>query len=183
MTQAASPRAGQPVGLQTGMRLEHRADLGDPIIRQTDRQRGEATTVNGDSAAPSQMPITRHAAGGSLAEPGLSCRDVLRMVRTGSFMNNLCCWLVTCRPGNSVLGTVVEKPIWLRTTPRPADAGQSLQQPSVAGRTGRRLGVAQLSASPTGRHPPMSPTGHQSCRGRPWPSPSQYVRAGHVRWS
>jgi hypothetical protein len=34
----------------------------------------------------------------------------------------------------------------------------------VAGRTKPTAGLAQLSASPTG-HPPMSPTGHQSCRG------------------
>ena len=27
-------------------------------------------------------------------------------------MNNLFCWLVTCRPGTSALVVVVEKPIW-----------------------------------------------------------------------
>ena len=74
-------------------------------------------------------------------------------------MNNLCCWLVTCRPGTSVLVMVVEKPIW----PAHAAARRRRVNAYVAGRTEPTVGLAQPSASPTG-HPFVSPTGHQSCR-------------------
>ena len=89
-------------------------------------------------------------------------------------MNNLCCWLVTCRPGNSVLVTVVEKPIW----PAHAAARRRREIAYVAGRTKPTAGLAQLSASPTG-HPPMSPTGHQSCRGT-WPPGSREVNGSEA---
>src|SRR4249919_3061899 len=54
-------------------------------------------------------------------------------------MNNLCCWLVTCRPGNSVLVTVVEKPIW------PAHAAASRRRSiptSAVGLTDGRISPA-----------------------------------------
>jgi len=41
-------------------------------------------------------------------------------------MNNLFCWLVTCRPGNSALVMVVEKPIW----PAHAAARRRRQMPT-----------------------------------------------------
>src|SRR6185437_16959760 len=76
-------------------------------------------------------------------------------------MNNLCCWLVTCRPGTSVLVTVVKRPIW----PAHAAARGRRVNAYVPGRTKPAVGSAQPPASPTG-HPFVSPTGHQSCRGR-----------------
>src|SRR5580765_128306 len=82
-------------------------------------------------------------------------------------MNNLCCWLVTCRPGNSVLVTVVEKPIW----PAHAAARGRRANAYVAGRTEPTVGQALPLASPTG-HPFVSPTGHQSCRGTPQRTPA-----------
>ena len=65
-------------------------------------------------------------------------------------MNNLCCWLVTCRPGTSVLVTVVKRPIW----PAHAAARGRRVNAYVAGRTKPTVGLAQ---------PPVRPA-IRSCR-------------------
>src|SRR5579862_7098657 len=89
-------------------------------------------------------------------------------------MNNLCCWLVTCRPGTSVLVTVVERPIW----PAHAAACRRRANAYVAGRTKPAVGRALPPASPTG-HPFVSLTGHQSCRGTDSPeSPPATIPPG-----
>src|SRR5271166_2621709 len=105
------------------------------------------------------MPICLHAAGGSLAEPGLGRRDVLRMVRTELHEQPLLL-AGDVSSGQFGLVAVVEKPIW----PAHAAARRRRANAYVAGRTEPTVGLAQPSASPTG-HPFVSPTGHQSCRG------------------
>jgi hypothetical protein len=59
-------------------------------------------------------------------------------------MNNLCCWLVTCRPGNSVLVTVVEKPIW----PAHAAARRRKANAYVTGRTEPPVGLVHPIIGP-----------------------------------
>src|ERR1700722_3291483 len=90
-------------------------------------------------------------------------------------MNNLCCWLVTCRPGNSVLVAVVKRPIW----PAHAAARGRRANAYVAGRTKPAVGLAQPWVSPTG-HPLVSPTGHQSCRGRQHAVPLDEAAIRHI---
>src|ERR1700722_7210328 len=59
-------------------------------------------------------------------------------------MNNLCCWLVTCRPGNSVLVTGVEKPIW----PAHAAARRRKANAYVTGRTEPPVGLVHPIIGP-----------------------------------
>ena len=57
-----------------------------------------------------------------------------------NFMNNLFCWLVTCRPGTSALVAVVEKPIWSGAR---AAARRRRPMPTSL------VGLAEGGASPT----------------------------------
>src|SRR5271165_2868046 len=121
------------------------------------------------------MPICLHAAGGSLAEPGLGRRDVLRMVRTELHEQPLLL-AGDVSSGQFGLVAVVEKPIW----PAHAAARRRRANAYVAGRTEPTVGLAQPSASPTG-HPFVSPTGHQSCRGTVGAPPKRRLRRGGLQ--
>src|SRR5277367_1629304 len=104
------------------------------------------------------MPICLYAAGGSLAEPGFGCRDMLRMVRTELHEQPL------LLAGDVSSGHSVSSQL-LRTDMARTRRGRRRRADAyVAGRTKPTAGLAQLSANPTG-HPVVSPTGHQSCRG------------------
>src|SRR5271170_1460131 len=84
------------------------------------------------------MPITRHAAGGSLAEPGFGCRDMLRMVRTELHEQPL---LLAGDVSSGQFGLVaVVENRYGPHTPRPADAGQIPTSP---------VGLNRRLASPT----------------------------------
>src|SRR3954447_14745179 len=92
---------------QTRMRLDHRTDL--PSHKPS----------NGSGPLRLRWPI---GCGGRCR--AVSTRRAVRSLNPAfaaatccgwcgrNFMNNLFCWLVTCRPGNSALIVAVEKPIW-----------------------------------------------------------------------
>ena len=72
-------------------------------------------------------------------------------------MNNLSCWLVTCRPGTAVLVSTESRSC--PYTPRPPTG----EETRVTRWAELRSGSALPPANPTG-HPLVSRTGHQSCR-------------------
>src|SRR5271156_397620 len=104
------------------------------------------------------MPICLYAAGGSLAEPGFGCRDMLRMVRTELHEQPL------LLAGDVSSGHSVSSQLLRTDMARTRRGCRRRADAYVAGRTKPTAGLAQLSANPTG-HPVVSPTGHQSCRG------------------
>ena len=81
-------------------------------------------------------------------------------------MNNLTCWLVTCRPGNSVLVLVVEEPI-LPAHAAAADEGGSPR---------RRLGWPTVGLRPPSGQPnrPSARVAHRPSElSRDTPDPSE----------